>query len=89
MLMLKTNLLSPLLAANKIFTTDKVDGIKGSNKLIEKYRKLSKIRKLFKSQKSAKLKKDLLKKKNSSNFGTMKNRPSFLIFDTNIAFNYL
>ena len=32
-----------------MFTTNIVGGIKGRNKLIEKYRKLSKTRKLFKS----------------------------------------
>ena len=43
-----------MLVINEIFITNEVGGIESSNKLIEKYRKLSKTRKLFKFQKLAK-----------------------------------
>ena len=37
-----------------MFAANEVDDVKGSNKSIEKYEKLSKTRKLFKSQKLSK-----------------------------------
>ena len=78
-----------MLIANKILAINKVCGIEGDDKLIEKYKKLSKIGKLFKSQKSAKLEKKLSKSENLSNFDAKKNRPSLLTPNTKRAFNYL
>ena len=49
MSMLKTTVLSQVLIVNKVLAVDEVNGIKGSEKLIEKYRKLFKIEKLSKS----------------------------------------
>ena len=49
--MLKTTISSQIFVANKMLAANEVGGIEGGNKLIEKYRKLSKIGKLFKSQK--------------------------------------
>ena len=46
MLMLKTTISSYMLIANEVLATNEVGGIKGGDKLIEKYRKLSKTRKL-------------------------------------------
>ena len=88
-----------MLTANKVFIANKVDGIKNSNKLIEKFVKL-KIRKLFKSKKLkskklsksqnlAKLEKKLSKNRNLPNFGIKKARSSFLTFDAKMVFNYL
>ena len=62
---------------------NKVDSVEGSNKLIEKYEKLSKTEKL------AKLRKKLLKSENSPNFNDKKNGLSFLTPNTRIVFNYL
>ena len=39
-----------MLVTNEVFTTNKFDSIEGSNKSIEKYKKLSKTRKLSKSR---------------------------------------
>ena len=72
-----------MLAANK------TNGVKSSDELIEKCRKLSKTRKLPKFQKLAKSRKKLLKSGNLPNFNAKKNRPSFLILNTRTTFNYL
>ena len=83
-----------------VLTTNKVDSIKGSDKLIEKCGKLSKSEKLSRSGKSkskkisksrnlAKLGKNLSKSRNLTNFDTIEDRPKFLTFDTRIAFNRL
>ena len=74
---------------NKMLATNKVGGVKGGDKLIEKCRKLLKTVKLSKSQKSAKLKKKLSKSGNLSNFNPKKNRPSFLTPNARTAFNHL
>ena len=47
--MLKTIVLLQMFIANKVLTANKIGGIKSGDKLIKKYRKLSKIRKLSKS----------------------------------------
>ena len=72
-----------------MFTANEIGGIESSNKLIEKYEKLSKTRKLSKSQKLAKSRKKLSKSRNSANFNTKKNGPSFLIPNARMAFNHL
>ena len=72
-----------------------MDGVEGGNKLIEKYRKLSKIEKLSKFQKLSKSQKlvnsgkKLLKSGNLSNFNAKKNGPSFLTPNNKTAFNQL
>ena len=40
-----------MLVANEVFAANKIDGVKNSSELIEKYGKLSKTGKLSKSQK--------------------------------------
>ena len=57
MSMLKTIVSSQVLVANEILAADKVDGIEGGNKLIEKCGKLLKTGKLSNSQKSSKSRK--------------------------------
>ena len=47
--MLKTTILSLVFDANEMLAINKVDNVKGDNKLIEKYRKLLKAKKLSKS----------------------------------------
>ena len=78
--MLKTIVSLQVLVANEIFAADKVDGIEGGNKLIEKCEKLSKIGKSFKSQKlsqSGKTKsKKSSKSRKSSQFGKTKSKKS-------------
>ena len=98
--MLKTTVLSQVLAANE------VDGVEDGDELIKKCGKLSKTEKLFKSQKLsksgkskskktskswnlAKSGKKLLKSGNSTNFDAMEDGPKFLTPDAKIAFNYL
>ena len=49
----------------------------------------SKNKKMFKSQNSAKSRKKLSKSRNSTNFGTIKAKPKFLIPNTRMAFNHL
>ena len=68
---------------------NEVDGIKGSNKSIKKYGKLSKTRKLSKSQKSAKSRKKLSKRGNLPNFNAKENGLNFLIPNAKTAFNCL
>ena len=70
--MLKTIVSSQVLIANEVFVADKVGGVEGGDKSIEKYGKLSKTRKLSKSgnskgKKLAKSKKPS-KSRNSPNF---------------------
>ena len=89
MSILKTIILLQILIATKMLATNKVGGVEGSNKSIEKYGKLSKIGKLSISQKSAKLKKKLSKSENLSNFNAQENRPSFLTLNAKTAFNHL
>ena len=72
-----------------MLTINEVGDVEGSNKSIEKYKKLLKIENLSKSQKSAKLGKILSKSGNLHNFDTKKNGPSFLTFDIKTAFNCL
>ena len=67
---------------NKILTTNKISGIKNSNKSIEKFvkpksKKLFKLKKLLKFQNLAKSKKKLSKSENLSNFDTKEIRSSF------------
>ena len=84
-----------MLIVNEVLTDNEADSIEGDDKLIRKYRKLSKIGKLLeslklsKSQKSTKLKKKLSKSRKLSNFDAKKNEPSFLISDVKITFNCL
>ena len=52
--MQKTTISLQMLNVNQVFAANEDNGIKGSNEMIEKYKKLSKTRKLSKSQKSAK-----------------------------------
>ena len=84
-----------------MFAANEVDGIEGSDELIEKYRKLSKTRKLSKSQKLSKIEKlsksrklaksgkKLSKNGNLPNFDTKENGLSFLTLNARTAFNYL
>ena len=72
-----------------MLANNKIGGIEGNDKLIEKYRKLSKIRKLSKSQKSAKSEKKLSKSENLSSFNAKKNGLSFLTLNTRMIFKYL
>ena len=81
--MLKTIVSSQMLITNKIFAANEIGGIKGDNKLIEKYEKLSKSWKLTKSERK------LLKSGNLFNFDIKKNGSSFLIPNTRMAFNCL
>ena len=90
-----------MLVAIEVLAANKISGIKDSDELIEKYRKLlkigklsksqelSKTRKLFKSQKLAKLRKELSKNENLPNFNIKENKPSFLTPNTRMAFNHL
>ena len=78
-----------MFVANELLAANQVNGVEGSDKLIEKCGKLSKTRKLSKFQKSAKSKKKLSKSETLPNFGTKKNGPSFLISNVRMAFNYL
>ena len=78
-----------MLITNEVLAANKVDGVKGGNKLIEKCRKLSKTRKLSKCQKLAKSGKKLLKSGNLSNFNAKKNGLSFLTLNGKITFNHL
>ena len=82
-----------------MLVTNKINSIKDSNELIEKFVKL-KIKKLFKSgnlkseklsmsQKLAKLGKNLSKSENLSQFNAKKARSSLLIANARTAFYYL
>ena len=64
--MLKTTVLSQVLVANEVLATNKVNGVEGGDKLIEKYGKLSKIEKLSKSRKLSKLEKSKSEKMSKS-----------------------
>ena len=86
--MLKTTMLSQVFVINKIFIIDKNSSIKDNNKLTKKFIKL-KTKKLSKLQKLAKLRKKLLTNENLLKFDIKKTEPSFLTFNTRIAFNYL
>ena len=66
MLMLKTTISSQVLVADKILVANKVDGVKGGNKLIEKCGKSSKTEKLSKSQKLSKSEKSKSEKTSKS-----------------------
>ena len=59
-----------------MFITNKVNEIKNSIELIEKFIKL-KIKKILKSQKLAKLRKKLLKKEKLPNFKPKKSKLSY------------
>ena len=78
-----------MLVANELLASNKISGVKGGDKSIEKYEKLLKAGKLSKSQKSAKSRKELSKSGNLPIFHTKENRQSFLTPDTKMAFNYL
>ena len=87
--MLKTTVLSKVLAANE------VDGGEGGDESIEKCgklsktRKLSKFQKLSKSQNLAKSGKKLSKSRNWTNFNAMEDRPKFLTPNARTTFNRL
>ena len=100
MSILKTTILFQIFVANGMLAANKFSDIKGGDKLIEKYGKLSKTRKLFKSrnskseklfksQKLAKSEKKLSKSENLHNFNVKKNRSSFLTPKIRAAFNRL
>ena len=74
---------------NKIFATNEVGSVEGSDKLIEKYEKLSKTGKSSKFWKSAKSEKKLSKSRNSPNFNSKENKPSFLTLNARTIFNSL
>ena len=80
--MLKTTVLSQVLVANEMFTTNEFGSIESDNKLIEKYGKLLKNKKLAKSKK-------LSKSGNSPNFDAKEAGPSFLIPKARTNFNRL
>ena len=89
MSIIKTTILLQIFVANEVFAANKVSGIEGGNKSIEKCEKLSKTGKLSNSQKSAKSRKKLLKSGNLPNFSAKKNEPSFLTPNTKTALNCL
>ena len=78
-----------MLDTNEVPTANKVSGVEGGNKLIEKYKKLSKTRKLSKFQKLAKSRKESSKSGNLPNFDAKKNGPSFPTPNAKMAFNCL
>ena len=91
--MLKTTVLSQVLAADEVFVADEFGGVESGGKPIEKCGKLSKTGKLSKSRnskgkKSAKSKKPS-KSGNSPNFDAKEAGPSFLTFGAKEAFNRL
>ena len=91
--MLKTTVLSQVLAANEVFVADEVGGVESGGELIRKSGKLSKTRKLSKSgeskgKKSAKSK-NPLKSGNLPNFNATEAGLSFLNPEARSAFNRL
>ena len=92
-------MLLQVLVVDKMFATNKIDGIEGDDELIEKCEKLSKTGKLSrlgklksekisKSQNLAKSGKSLSKSGNLTNFDATKDRPKFLTPDARTAFNH-
>ena len=92
--MLKTTISSHVLINNKLFATNKIGGVEGSDKLIEKSGKLLKTEKLLKDLKLSKLGKlfksqELSKIRNLPKFAAKEIGSNFLTSNARTTFNYL